>query len=238
MEAGVAEIALGHVEIALVGIEAEALDIAVGDAEVQHVSRFFCIRHPADGVFFAMFAGTRAGMETHPIVVAFEVLGSRLGQGQHATAIRRGAELLPELAVRSLAEIMVAGQHEDRLALEFPKGFYRPLDQGLGNSGFVEEIARNHDEVGLAFIRSGDHPFERGEAFLDQVFLDLRVLVEGKADVVVGGVENSETHGTGAGTCGLLLSTRTRAALECGKQSNLGLPAKVSRGILPVCRRA
>ena len=99
-------------------------------------------------------------METHPEVVAFEVFGSRLGQGQHATAIRCGAELLPELAVRSLTEIVVASEDQDRLALEFSECFYRPLDLGLGDVGFVEEIARDHDEVGLAFVRDGDHPFE------------------------------------------------------------------------------
>lgn len=35
-----------------------------------------------------------------------------------------------------------------------------------------------------------------------------------------------------------VLSTRTRAALECGKQSGLGLSAKVRCGIFSTCRRA
>ena len=198
MQACVAEVALGHVEIALFGIESEALDISVGDADVEAVGRLFLSGHPADGVIFAMFAGAGAGVEVDFVIIAFEVLGAGFGQGEHATAIRCGAKLFPEFAIRSLRVIVIACKNENRLAFEFPENFHSPLDLRLCDGDFVEEIAGDHDEVGVALVGGGDHSFERGEASFDQAFLGgFRILVEGKADVVVGGVENAEAHGAG-----------------------------------------
>jgi hypothetical protein len=34
-----------------------------------------------------------------------------------------------------------------------------------------------------------------GEGVVEEVFLDIWILVEGEADVVVGSVKNAETHG-------------------------------------------
>jgi hypothetical protein len=99
---------------------------------------------------------------------------------------------------------VVSCENEDRLAFEFCEDFRRPLDLGLGDGDFVEEIAGDHDEVGGAEVGSGDHPFERGEAFLDQAFPSFRIWVEGKADVVVSGVENAKAHEEGDGRGGVL----------------------------------
>lgn len=196
VEAGLVEVTVGHVEIALVGIEPEALDIPVGDPDVEHARWFFLSGNPADGVLLAMLAGAGAGVEADLVIVEFKVLGARFGQGEHATAVRSGAELFPELAIRSFAEIMVAGENKGRLASEFSKDLYRPLDLGLGESGFIEQVACDDDEVRLAVVGGGYHPFERGVTFFDQSFPgSFRVLVEGKTDVVVGGVENAEAHG-------------------------------------------
>ena len=79
VEAGIAEVAFCHVEIALLGIETEALDIAVGDADVQHAGRLFCIRHPADGVLCAVFARARARVKADLVIVAFEIPNPLLG---------------------------------------------------------------------------------------------------------------------------------------------------------------
>ena len=47
----------------------------------------------------------------------------------------------------------------------------------------------------------GDHSFGRCEAFFDQAALGrFRILIEGKPDVVVGGVENAKVHGVGIGS--------------------------------------
>lgn len=160
MEAGVAEVAIGHVEIPLVGIEPEALDIAVGDADVEHVGLLFLIRHPADGVLLAMFAGAWAGIKADLEIVAIESLGVRLGQGKHAAAVRRSTELFPDFAIRSLAEVVIAGEDKDRLAFEFPEDSHHPLDLGFRDGGLVEQIARDDNEVCLAVVGGGHHPFE------------------------------------------------------------------------------
>lgn len=195
VKAGIAEVAFGHVEIALVGIEPEALDVAVGDADVQGVPCLLPFPDPADPVILAVFAGAWAGIEADLVVVALKILGGRFSQGQHATALGSGTKLFPEFAIRSFAKVVVAREDENCFPLELDEGLHRLLDLGLGDGGFIEQITRDHDEVGLAVVRGGDHPFERGEALLDQASPGrLGILAEGEADVVVGGVKNAKTH--------------------------------------------
>jgi hypothetical protein len=196
MEAGVSEVAFSHVEVALIRIETQSLDVSMGDADVKHVRGLFLIGNPSYGVLLSMFARAGAGVEADAIVIALEIFGASFGEGEHVCALCERTELLPEFAIDSFVVVVISGKHEDGLAFKFCEDFHCSLDLGFGDGGFIKKISCHDDEMRVASVCGGHHAFKRSETLINEpTFGRLRVLVEGKADVVVGGVENAEAHG-------------------------------------------
>ena len=69
-----AKLLLVHVKIALVGIQAEALHVAMSDADVKNPIFLFFFRHPTNHVLLPVLAGAGAGVEADPDVVTFKLL--------------------------------------------------------------------------------------------------------------------------------------------------------------------
>ncbi len=196
VQAGVAEIAISHVEVTLIRIETQSLDVSMSDTDVKHVRGLFLFSNPSDGVLLTVLARAGTGVEADAIVVTLEVLGASFGEGEQVCALCERTELLPEFAIHSFVVVVISGKHEDGLAFKFCEDFHRTIDLGFGDGGFIKKISCHDDEMRVAIVCGGHHAFKRSETLINEpTFGRLRVLVKREADVVVGGVKNTKAHG-------------------------------------------
>ena len=189
-----------HVEIPPLGIEAQPHDVAMGDADLEAGGvpprR---LRDPADGGFGAGLRRARTGEEVHRLTLDVVGLHDRLHKEVDVgVALGRPAKPLPHLRFRTGVVVVVAGHHDHGLAGETPQHGGRPVDVFLLHPRAVEEVASDHEEVGVSVVCDGHEPPQREKTLVDEAGGRVgRIRLEGKAEMVVGGVDDPNRHGVG-----------------------------------------
>ena len=110
----------------------------------------------------------------------------------------RPAKPLPHLRFRTGVVVVVAGHHDHGHAIKAPQHGRCPVDVLLLHPSAVEKVAGDHEEVGVSVVGDGHEPLEREKTLVDEAGGRVgRILLEGQAEVVVGGVDDPNRHGVG-----------------------------------------
>ena len=187
-----------HVEILPLGIEAQPRHVAVGDANLESGGVLGGrLRDPADRGLGTGFGRTGTGEEVHRLTLDVVRLHGRIHEQVDAgVGLGRPAKPPPDLRLGVGVVVVVAGHHDHGHAVKTPQHGRRLVDVAHLHPRAVEEVAGDHEEVGVSLVGDGHETAQGQKTLLDQATGHLgRILLEGQVEVVIGGVNDPNRHG-------------------------------------------